>query len=456
MAKRERDSYWNGINIIGGPGWGDEGKGRYVDFASQSIDMNIRYNGGGNAGHTVVNDLGEFKFHILPSTSVNPEVVSVIAGTVIVDPIQAATEIRNLQARGIDVKLLMDSNAHMAMPWHKALDGLKEALRGNGKIGTTGQGIGPTIAQRASRSGLRTGDLLSPNFETMFHQELAEQQSTRRQIAFELLLRDFNIESLTAEQLQSLFQEANQQYYDPKQILKDLYEARETLAPYIANVLPTIWSYEQDKDKNILGESAQGALLDLDLGGYPYVTSSNPGVAGFIKATAIDRRRINRVIGVTKAYTTRVGEGPMPTEQNDDIGHYLQEVGQEIGTTTGRSRRCGWLDIPAMRYGAKVLGADAIVISKLDVLDQLPYLKICTAYEIDGQMYNTLPNPNALQRAIPHYEIVEGWQRDTSQTETYEALPQNARHYVARVEKLMDKRVDMVSVGQHRNATLSR
>lgn len=456
MAVGERDPYWQGVNIIGDPGWGDAGKGRYSDLAADSVDMNIRYNGGRNAGHTVVNDLGEFKFHLLPSTSSSPEVVSVIAGTVIVDPAQAAAEIIDLRARGINPNLMIDSGAHMALPWHKALDGLREALRGNGKIGTTGQGIGPAVAQHALRSGLRTGDLLSPNFDDLFRVELKEQQGTRRQIEFERLLSGSTIDALTANQLQALFQQANQQYYDPEQILEELHAARDVIAPYIVHALPVIWQYEQDKSKNILGESAQGGLLDLDLADWPYVTSSNPGVAGFIRGTAIDRGKINKVIGVTKAYTTRVGEGPMPTEQFGDIGHHLSRVGQEIGTTTLRPRRCGWLDVPAMRYGAKILGADRIVISKLDILDQMPDIMICDGYEIDGQMYDTLPHPDALQRAKPHYRTIEGWQRDTTQTETYQALPRKARLYVETVEHLMGIPVDMVSVGPHRNATLNR
>ncbi|QQG44454.1 MAG: adenylosuccinate synthase [Candidatus Roizmanbacteria bacterium] len=429
-------NYWQGINVITDNGWGDAGKGKLVDMASQHVDMVIRYNGGGNAGHTVINKHGEFKNHLMPSGIYNPKAVCILTGGVVIDPFMLAKEIEDHQAKSIKISpknLLISQDAHMVMPWHKKRDGLKEKARGGDKIGTTGQGIGPTYSDRSNREGLRMRDLINPKFKEMFLKELNYQ-----------------------ERLTKFMEgEENNQYYNAEELLKELNKVKKIICSMITNVLPVIWEY-QKKGKAILAEGAQGALLDLELGGYPYVTSSHPGVTGFALTSGIHHKQVNKVIGTTKAYTTRVGGGPMPTELTDKTGQYIQKKGGEFGATTGRARRCGWLDIPAMKYGAKIAGVDTIGLTKLDILDGLPEVKLCIAYEFRGKKYFDLPtaDPDFMENSKPVYLILKGWQKDISKVRYFNDLPANAKKYILTAQKWLKIPIEIVSVGAEREATI--
>ena len=423
----ENDSrFWHGINVVTDTAWGDSGKGKIVDAGAQEADMVVRYNGGANAGHTVVNNRGEFKFHLVPSGIFNPEAICIMTGGVVIDPIILSKEIVMLEQQHVPVtseNLLIASNAHLVMPWHKLRDGYEELNRGEKQIGTTKQGIGPTYQDRVARKGLRMADLLRDDFVDLFEHELSRQLSA-------------HVVSL-----------------DGDKILSELLAAREIISPMITNVLPIIHQYVSHR-KAILGEGAQGALLDLDLGTYPFVTSSNPGLAGFLKTTAISHRRIDKVIGVTKAYTTRVGEGPLPTELDNEIGEFLRIKGNEFGATTGRPRRCGWLDLPAIKYGAMVGQVDALTITKLDVLDELSEVKVCIGYQIGSKQYSVLPDPEALVDAKPIYRLFRGWEENTSDVRIYDDLPTRAQNFIEEIEEWVKLPVEMVSVGPEREATI--
>lgn len=427
------------IVIVTDNGWGDTGKGKIVDVLAERADMVIRYNGGPNAGHTVKTDKGTFIFHSIPSGILHKNVLNVLANGVVVNPFLLAEELIGLQKNGIKItakNFLVSKDIHMIMPWHKRQDGLLEKARGKVQIGTTGQGIGPAYADRSLRQGLRITDLVSKNFEEMFLQELAWQEK---------LTKFMDGKS------------GSNSYYNKKEILSDLKKVRVILKPFIANVLPVIQSFAKT-GKTIIGEAGQGALLDLDLGGYPFVTSSNPGVAGFLKATGIHYKKITSVYGVTKAYTTRVGNGPMPTEQTGEIGEFLQTYGGEVGATTGRKRRCGWFDAVAMKKGLQIIGGDKIVLTKSDILDQLKEIKICVAYKVGGKLFRELPDmdPAFMEKAKPVYETLPGWFEDTSKAKSFSKLPKNTKRYIARIESLLGAPVSIVSVGAQRSATLFR
>lgn len=453
-------SYWKGISLVTDTGWGDSGKGKIVDVGAQAADMVIRYNGGPNAGHTVHNSKGEFKLHLVSSGIFNPKALCLLAPTVFVDPIYLTQEIQSLRKQNISISsknFMVANSAHMIMPWHQLQDTLSEAMRKKGKIGTTGRGIGPTARDRASRTGLVVGDLLKNDLKKRFDEEFVQQERLARLLADEMFISDLNAKKYAAydkKRILNLAKEANKNLSLSKtKIWSDLLEARSVLRSLIGNTLEAIWKYRDD-GKTILGEGAQGALLDLDLGGYPYVTSSNPGFAGFAKATGI--HTVNNVIGVLKAYSTRVGEGPMVTELLDKTGKFLQEKGHEIGVTTGRVRRCGWLDVPAMKYGAMITGVTSLAMTKLDVLDELDEVKICTGYKVAGKTVKRLTtfDPEVIKTATPIYESLSGWQKDTTKVRVFSDLPKKARAYVERVATLMDIPVEIVSVGPMRSATI--
>src|SRR3989344_2017976 len=406
----ERLNEWEGTNFVTDPAWGDNGKGKVVDLMAQRAAMVVRVNGGPNAGHTVKNERGEFKFHLMPSGIFNPQAISVLADTVVVNPSILSKEITEVKKAGIEVgenNLLISRNAHLIMPWHRRRDNLREVARGGEKIGTTGQGIGPTYADRTERVGLKVGHLLRSDFNEMFDRELAWQEKLARSMS-----------------------NSDTPQYDREQILRNLEEAREVIAPMITEVLPVIWEYH-DAGKRVLGEAGQGVLLDLDRGGYPYVTSSYPGIAGFNLATGIPPKEVARVIAVTKAYTTRVGEGPLPTELLNEMGDKIREKGDEYGTTTSRPRRCGWLDIPTLRYGVRVGGADSLALTKIDIFDEFSEVKICTGHEIDGVVYKTIPTADnhSMSRAKPIFETLPGWEKTTTGCRDFKNLPKNARRF---------------------------
>lgn len=430
-----------GTNIVIDTAWGDSGKGKFVDLFSGDADLVIRFNGGANAGHTVVNDYGEFKFHLIPTGIFNPDALSILASPVAISPLTLLEEIAELREKGVAISeknLLISEYAHMIMPWHIARDRLREAARGNAKVGTTGRGIGPLYADRTERVGVRIGDMLKDDFEGIVLRELAWQ----KQLIALMAKEDFSTyEEMLAEE----------------KILADFRAAKKILAAMIGNPHPTIWR-AQKEGKRILGEGAQGILLDIDAGTYPFVTSSHPGLTGFSIATGLQQKDIQRVIGVTKAYQTRVGSGPMPTELANETGDKLRELGHEYGATTGRPRRCGWLDLPALRYSLQVGGVNTIALTKIDVLDGMDEIKVCTAYEYRGERYDTLPTADAafMAEAKPIYKSLPTWNAPTFGADDFGAFPAEARDYVKFIEASVGVPVEIVSNGPAREEVVYR
>ncbi|MCP4140081.1 MAG: adenylosuccinate synthase [Chloroflexi bacterium] len=430
-----------GTNIVIDTAWGDSGKGKFVDVFSGDADLVVRFNGGANAGHTVVNDYGEFKFHLIPTGIFNPDALSILAGSVAISPLTLVDEINELREKGVAISeknLLISEYAHMIMPWHIARDNLRESARGDAKVGTTGRGIGPLYADRTERVGVRMGDMLKKNFEEIILRELDWQTKL-------ITLMDTEEPSPYLESL------------SPEKVLADFRAVQEILAPMIGNPLPIIWE-AQKAGKEILGEGAQGILLDIDLGTYPYVTSSHPGVTGFSIATGLQQNDISRVIGVTKAYQTRVGEGPMPTELLGEIGDKLRELGNEYGATTGRPRRCGWLDLPSLRYSLQVGGVNSIALTKIDVLDGMDEIKICTHYEYNGKKYDTLPTADAafMAEAKAIYEMMPKWDGATFGVKDFADFPQEAQDYVKYIEDSVGVPVEIISNGPAREEVFYR
>jgi adenylosuccinate synthase len=430
-----------GTNIVIDTAWGDSGKGKFVDVFSGNVDLVIRFNGGANAGHTVVNNYGEFKFHLIPTGIFNPDALSILAGSVAISPLTLVEEINELREKGVVISpknLLISEYAHIIMPWHIARDNLRESARGDAKVGTTGRGIGPLYADRTERVGVRMGDMLKENFEEIVLRELEWQ--TRLIALMDTDEPSTHLENLTEEK-----------------VITDLHAAKEVLAPMIGNPLPIIWE-AQKAGKQILGEGAQGILLDIDLGTYPFVTSSHPGLVGFSIATGLQQNDIQRVIGVTKAYQTRVGAGPMPTELFGEVGDKLRELGNEYGATTGRPRRCGWLDLPSLRYSLQVGGVNTVALTKIDVLDGMDEIKICTHYEHDGVRYDTLPTADAvfMAEAKAIYKIMPKWEAPTEGVRDFADFPKEAQDYVKYIEESVGVPVEMISNGPAREEVFYR
>jgi len=416
--------------IIGGQ-WGDEGKGKIIDYLSRDADIVARYSGGNNAGHTVINSQGEFKLHLVPSGIFWPHTVCIIGNGVVTDPDVLIGEIDGLQSIGIDVsRIQLSDRAHLIMPYHIALDQLEEQRRKDSAIGTTGRGIGPAYMDKAARSGIRVGDLLRPN-----------ELSHRLTIALE-------------EKNALITKVYDGKPFDLKEILLRCEEWAKRLEPFIHPVEDTTRSALQT-GKAVLLEGAQGSLLDLDHGTYPYVTSSNPTVGGAFTGLGIGVRSLRDVVGVYKAYTTRVGSGPMPTELEDEMGELIRERAGEYGTTTGRARRCGWFDAVAGAYSATVNEFNGSVLTRLDVLDGIHPIKVCTAYELDGHEIKRFPNhPGELARCRPIYHDFPGWDGLTAGLTSWEKLPQGARDYVNFLGDAIDCPVSMISTGPGRDETI--
>lgn len=421
------------VALIGAQ-WGDEGKGHLVDLLASKARLVIRYGGGNNAGHTVVNHLGTFKLHLIPSGIFDPATVNVIGSGVVINPEALLQEIDELTSRGVNIsKLFISERAHVIMPYHVMLDKLQEDDRGDGKIGTTGRGIGPAYADKMSRTGIRMADLL--------HEET-------------LLNR-----------LRSVLDEKNRvltKLYGAKALsLHDTYlrflDLGHKLADHITDTHQII-QRALEKDLPILLEGAQGSLLDVDHGTYPYVTSSPPGAAGACQGAGIGPTRIDSVIGVYKAYTTRVGEGPFPTELEGPEADALRQIGTpwaEVGTTTGRLRRVGWFDAVMARYAAQVNGIDTVAITKLDVLDGLKTIKICTGYKLHEATLEFPPATTAvLEQVEPVYEELPGWMSSTTAIRRFQDLPEAAQSYVARICQLVGARLGIISVGPDRDQTI--
>jgi len=421
------------VALIGAQ-WGDEGKGHLVDLLASKARLVIRYGGGNNAGHTVVNHLGTFKLHLIPSGIFDPATVNVIGSGVVVDPEVLLMEIQDLESRGVNTsKLFISERAHVIMPYHVMLDKFQEESRGEGKIGTTGRGIGPAYADKMSRTGIRMADLLHE--ETLLNRLRGVLDEKNR-----LLTKLYGVKPLS---------------------LHDTYlrylDFGHKLADHIADTHPII-QRALEKDLPILLEGAQGSLLDVDHGTYPYVTSSPPGAAGACQGAGIGPTRLDSVIGVYKAYTTRVGEGPFPTEVDGPEADALRQLGTpwaEVGTTTGRLRRVGWFDAVMARYAAQVNGIDTVAITKLDVLDGVQTIKVCTAYKLHETTLEFPPVTTAvLEQVEPVYEELPGWMTPTTAIRRFQDLPEAAQAYVARICQLVGARLGIISVGPDRDQTI--
>ncbi len=417
------------VAVIGGQ-WGDEGKGRFIDLLGQRAHMVLRYSGGNNAGHTVINDRGTFKLHLIPCGIFKPDAVNVIGSGVVLDPAVLLDEMAMLEAAGISLdNLYISDRAHIIMPYHTVQDRLQESLRGDSRIGTTGRGIGPTYSDKTERIGIRTGDLL--------HEETLLQRVAR------VIDQKNRILSAYGGQEQSLH-DTYLQLLDYGRKLRD-------------RIVPThpLVQGALRRGERILLEGAQGVLLDVDWGTYPYVTSSAPGAAGASQGAGIGPRDFDHIAGLFKAYTTRVGEGPFPTELTSALGQHIRERGQEYGTVTGRPRRCGWFDAVAARYVRELNSIDYLLITKLDVLDDLAQLKICTGYRVQSQVIDYMPSSTSQLNDIePVYETFEGWQEPTTGCRTFEDLPAAAQRYLRRIEELVGAKIAMVSVGPERDQVI--
>ncbi len=417
--------------VVVGAQWGDEGKGKIVDLLASKADMVVRYQGGNNAGHTVKIDDEVFKLHLVPSGILSEGVVCVIGNGVVVDPAVLIDEMDSLAARGIDVsRLVVSENAHVIMPYHKTLDRLQEEAKGDEKIGTTGRGIGPCYTDKIARFGLRMADLVDP-----------EALSDR----LDLVLPYVN----------SLLEKVyGDKRLNKKDLIDELSPNAERLRDVVADTSLLV-NEALDRGRNVLFEGAQGTLLDIDHGTYPFVTSSSATAGGASTGSGVGPTRIDEVIGIAKSYTTRVGEGPFPSEQTNEIGDWIRVRGNEYGTTTGRPRRCGWFDAVMVRYSVRVNGLTSLALMHLDTLAGLDRVQICVAYEIDGQRVNHFPNNlRVLKQCRPVFEEMDGWKGDLSGARGLDDLPANARRYVDRVSELIGIPVTMISVGGKRTETI--
>jgi adenylosuccinate synthase len=417
--------------IVLGTQWGDEGKGKVVDYLADGMDFVVRYQGGNNAGHTVIAEGQVLRLHLIPSGILYPHITSVIADGVVIDPGVLLEEMDTLTNLGVDVsRLSISGNAHLIMPYHLELERVVERFLGRNALGTTKRGIGPAYADKAARIGLRVQDLFDPK---IFRQKL------------DVALKEKNL---------VLTKVYGRLPLQADRIVEDYLGYAERLRPHLADTSRLLYEGLR-AGKNVMLEGAQGTLLDLDHGTYPFVTSSNP-VAGYALASAgVGPSFVDRVIGVTKAYVTRVGAGPFPTEQTGEIGRALVERGAEFGTTTGRRRRCGWFDAVALRYAARVNGFTELFLTKLDVLSGMSPVRICVAYDIDGDRYEDVPPHQSLfHRARPEYEDVEGWFEDLGGVSSFGRLPARAAAYIMRLEELVDVRISVVSVGPAREQSL--
>ncbi len=422
-----------GIVLIGAQ-WGDEGKGKVTDLLGERVDYVVRYSGGNNAGHTVVTPDGQkYALHLMPSGALSPSAMIVIGNGVVIDPKVLLSEIDGLTERGVDVsRLRISGDAHLIMPYHRSSDIVVERFLGKQKIGTTGRGIGPAYGDKVARTGIRVQDLLDPGI-------------LRKKL--ELVLRDRN---------QIMVKIYNRKGFDVQAIADEYLGYAERLRPYIAETRTMLWD-ALDAGKTVLMEGAQATMLDMDHGTYPFVTSSNPTAAGACVGAGVPPTAINKVIGVSKAYTTRVGSGPFPTELFDEWGEHLRKTGGEYGTTTGRPRRCGWFDAVIARYAVRLNGITDLVITKLDILSGLERVPLCVGYEIDGERYDDVPmTQTAFHHATPIYEHLDGWAEDISKARTEADLPENARRYIARIEELVGTRVSVVGVGPGRDENVIR
>jgi adenylosuccinate synthase len=420
------------VEIVVGSQWGDEGKGKIVDLLSERADIVVRYQGGANAGHTIVIDGQKYILHLIPSGILNENTTCAIGNGVVIDPAALLEEIAFLESKGIQVKnrLFISHRAHLIMPYHKLLDQAKENKDAKRKIGTTGRGIGPAYVDKVNRMGIRIVDLLDRNtLEGKLRRNIEEKN--------EILRKIYESEEM-----------------DVDRMVNEYLAFDEKIASYIRDVSMFL-NDALKQDQRILLEGAQGTLLDVDFGTYPYVTSSSPTSGGACSGVGIGPTKISRVIGVVKAYTTRVGMGPFPTEIRDDEGVNLRELGDEFGATTGRPRRCGWFDAVIANFAVQVNGIDRFALTKLDVLDSLDEIKVCIAYEYGGRTLTTFPSElRILEECKPVYETYAGWKQPTSEVRHYEDLPENARRYLSAIRDLTETNLSIISVGSGREQTV--
>lgn len=420
--------------VIVGAQWGDEGKGKIVDVMTERADVVARYQGGHNAGHTVVINNERFILHLIPSGILHRGKICIIGNGVVIEPGSLIAEIKGLREKGIEVgnNLLISKNAHVIMPYHRAIEDASESRRGAKKIGTTGRGIGPCYVDKMARNGIRIVDLYN---QKVFREKL------------EANLEDMNY---------ILRNKYGSQGFDVDEIFDQYIKYAEVLLIHIADTDIVINDFI-DKKKNILFEGAQGTLLDIDHGTYPFVTSSSAIAGGVCTGLGVGPTRIDRVMGVVKAYTTRVGEGPFPTEIKDPLGDILRERGGEYGATTGRPRRCGWLDFVGLKHAVRINGITSIALTKLDILDCLERIKICVAYKHNGETIEAFPKDISLLREVePVYEEIEGWMTDTKGIKDFDRLPDNAKKYIKIIEDELKVSIDLISTGEKRGELIIR
>ncbi|MDJ0663395.1 MAG: adenylosuccinate synthase [Acidimicrobiia bacterium] len=419
--------------VLIGAQWGDEGKGKVTDHLSESADVVVRYQGGNNAGHTIIVDGERFALTLIPSGVLYPQVTPVIGNGCVIDPSVLVAEMAELDSRGIDpTRLRISANAHVIMPYHRKLDAVMERFLGQQQIGTTKRGIGPAYMDKFSRHGIRVQDLFDPK---ILRQKL------------EIALKDKN---------RVLTKVYNSLPMDLEPIIEEYLGYAESLKDYVADTSLLLWEAQQ-AGKNIIFEGAQGTLLDIDHGTYPFVTSSNPTAGGATTGSGIGPNTIDRIVGVAKAYITRVGTGPFPTELHDETGAQMVELGGEFGTVTGRRRRCGWLDLVALRYAVRVNGLTELAMTKLDILSHFETLRVGVAYDSLGERFDNFPRQQRiLYNCHPVYEELPGWNTDISEVRSFDGLPKEAKEYIAYVEQAIGIPVRMIGVGPSRDATVMR
>ncbi len=421
------------VRIVLGAQWGDEGKAKVVDYLTAEADVVVRYQGGANAGHTIKAGDLEFVFHLIPAGIVHKNKTCVIGNGVVLDPTAMFQEVDDLLSRGISVegRLFVSDRAHLVLPYHKQLEQASEKKIGDGAIGTTLRGIGPTYQDKINRSsGIRVGDLLDAEL-------LPEKIRANVRAKNEVLEKIYGVSGM-----------------EEVPLIEQYMALGERLAPYITDT--SVYLNEAiDAGKNVLFEGSQGTLLDIDHGTYPYVTSSNTTAGGACTGSGVGPTRIDEVIGVVKAYTTRVGNGPFPTELNNEMGQRIRDIGHEYGATTGRPRRCGWLDVVIVNMARRINGLSSIAVTRLDILDEIPELKICTHYKYKGQRMDHFPSDlNKLAECEPVYETLPGWQKPTSDIRKYADLPDPAKRYLDRITQLSQTPISLVSVGPDRDETI--
>ncbi|HET7477828.1 MAG TPA: adenylosuccinate synthase [Dermatophilaceae bacterium] len=419
--------------VLVGAQWGDEGKGKATDLLGSSVDYVVKFNGGNNAGHTIVVGGERYALHLLPSGILTPGCTPVIGNGVVIDLVVLFEELDALQARGVDTsRLVVSANAHLITPYNRVLDKVTERFLGSRRLGTTGRGIGPTYADKMARVGIRVQDLFD---ESILRQKVLGALETKNQ----MLVKLYNRRAVSVEE-----------------VMEEFLRYAERVRPMVGDT-GLLLTRALDAGKTVLFEAGQATLLDVDHGTYPYVTSSNATAGGACTGSGVPPTRVDRVIAILKAYSTRVGEGPFPTELHDDLGEFLRKTGSEYGTTTGRPRRCGWVDTVVARYATRVNGVTDYVVTKLDILTGLERVPVCVAYDVGGVRHDEMPmSQSDFHHATPIYEELPGWWEDISAARRFADLPANAQRYVERLEQLIGARVSAVGVGPGRDATIAR